>query len=437
MKLRKKGRLREIGAFVLVVLACLMFLVATPATWARRNFLDTDRFVSRAGPLVEDPAVQTALADRLTVELAKLVNPEKLFKEVLPERGQVLAIPLANAVKGFVHDQVLSFIQSDAFQTLWNVAIEQAHSTAVAVLRGDTKGVLTDNGVVRLNLVPIIDGILQAINKVSPDVLGNDITIPTITANDDPNSAINKLKSALGIELDGDFGQLVVYDRDQLNAAQEGVELFDRFVTLALVLSVVFAAGAIALSRHRRRAVIWLAVGVVLGMVLLRRATFLLEDDVAGLPPTEAGQHAAASIMSAFIDPLQTFALWAAWVAIIVMLIAAVTSNSRRAVALRARVGVLTRRVTASSVDESGARVRPVWVDDHYDLLRAAGVVAGLVALWLFDLSWLGLLLHIVAVTVYEVVLHRMAPPSADADESEEVEEVDETVTPTGAGSSA
>src|SRR3954447_23477597 len=167
---KKKGRLREIGAGVLVILACLMFLVATPAVWAHRNFLDTDRFVSRAGPLIEDPAVQSALTDRLTLELMTLVNPGKLFKEVLPERGQILAAPLASAVQGFVHDQVAKFVQSDAFQTLWNVAISHAHATAVAVLRGDTEVLATSNGVVRLNLVPVINSILQAINAASPDV---------------------------------------------------------------------------------------------------------------------------------------------------------------------------------------------------------------------------------------------------------------------------
>src|SRR3954452_6542459 len=414
MSTKKSGRLREIGAGVLIVLACLTFLVATPAVWAHCNFLDTDRFVSRAGPLIEDPAVQSALTDRLTLELMTLVNPGKLFKEVLPERGQILAAPLASAVQGFVHDQVLTFIQSDAFQTLWTFAITNAHETAVGVLRGDTGRVLTDNGVVRLNLVPMVDAILQAINTASPDLLGRDIQIPTIGATDDPNSGISKLSSALGVHLDDDFGQIVVYDRDQLNAAQEGVELFDRFVVVAVVLSIVLAAAAIALSRRRRRAVILLALGVVLGMVLLRRASFLLEDDVTGLPPTEAGRAAADSIISAFINPLQTFALWAAWIGLLVMLVAVLTGNGPRMVARRERVKVLAQRVPARPEAGTGERVRPLWVDEHYDLLRAGGVVVGLLALWLVDLSWLGLLLLIVVVAAYEVVLARMAPPGED-----------------------
>jgi hypothetical protein len=443
MASKKSGRMRELGAGILVVLACLMFLVATPAVWAHRNFLDTDRFVSRAAPLVEDPAVQTALADRLTVELMTLVNPKKLFEEVLPDRGQILAAPLANAVQGFVHDQVQTFIESDAFQTLWRVAITKAHATAVAVLRGDTTVLETANGVVKLNLVPLIDAILSAISAASPDLLGRNLEIPSVedlSNTSDPNSAINRLSDALGIKLDSNFGQLVVYDRDQLSTAQEAVELFDRFVIPALILSIVFAAGAIALSHRRRRTIILLCIGVILGMVLLRRASFLLEDDVTGLPPTEAGRAAAVPIISAFIDPLQTFALYAAWIALFVILIAAVTSSGRRAVALRERVTVLAKRVKDGTVDAAGDRVRPTWVDEHFDLLRVGGVVVGLLALWVLDLSWFGLLLLIVAVSVYEAVLHRMAPPGADddagADDSAAPDDTAEPATATGAGTS-
>ena len=38
---------REVVVGILIVVACLTFTVATPAAWAKRNFLDTNRFVSR------------------------------------------------------------------------------------------------------------------------------------------------------------------------------------------------------------------------------------------------------------------------------------------------------------------------------------------------------------------------------------------------------
>lgn len=71
--------------------------------------------------------MQDALSARLTEQVMALVDPEALFEEVLPEQGQVLAVPLANAVEGFVGDQVDVFIASDAFEHLWVGAIEVAH----------------------------------------------------------------------------------------------------------------------------------------------------------------------------------------------------------------------------------------------------------------------------------------------------------------------
>ena len=57
----RQGVIRRIAVGLLIVVACLAYTAAVPGLWARRNFLDTDRFVDRVGPLVEDPAVQSAL----------------------------------------------------------------------------------------------------------------------------------------------------------------------------------------------------------------------------------------------------------------------------------------------------------------------------------------------------------------------------------------
>ena len=80
-----RHRTRTVVSALFVALACLAFLGAMPGLWANRNLLDTDRFVSRVGPLVEEPEVQGVLATRLTEQLllgvgivsqvAKLLDP--------------------------------------------------------------------------------------------------------------------------------------------------------------------------------------------------------------------------------------------------------------------------------------------------------------------------------------------------------------------------
>src|SRR3954468_2324227 len=304
---------REVIVGVLIVVACLAFTVATPAVWAKRNFLDTNRFVSRTATIVTDPKVQTALADRLTQEISSIIDPAKLFEEVLPERGKALAVPLASAVTSFVHDRVLQFVQSDEFAQLWSESVRTAHETAVAILNGEHPPfVVTRNGVVSLDVLPMINTILAAINKASPDLFGRDIQFPVIKATDDPNSAINRLSTALDVQLPKDFGLIEVYDRNQLDAVQEGLHLFERFVAVLLIVAVLLATVALVLTRRRRRTLVWLSVGVILGMVLLRRAIYRVQDDVAALPPTAGGQDVAGVVLSSFLDPLTTFALWAA-----------------------------------------------------------------------------------------------------------------------------
>ena len=405
---------REVIVGILVVISCLAFTVATPAVWAKRNFLDTDRFVSRMAPIATDPKVQVALADRLTQEIASIIDPAKLFEEVLPDRGQALAVPLASALTSFVHDKVLQFVQSDEFAQLWRESIRTAHETAVAILNGDHPPfVVTRNGVVSFDVIPMINTILAAINKVSPDLFGREIQFPEIKSTDDPDSAINKLSTALDRPLPKDFGLIEVYDRSQLDAVQEGLHLFERFVAVLLVLAVLFAILALVLTRRRRRTLMWLSVGVILGMVLLRRASFRIQDDVAALPPTAGGKDVANVVLSSFLDPLTTFGLWAAVVALVVLVVAFVTSDSKRAVALRQIFVKMGTRAEGEEV--TGDTRSVVWAQQHLDLLRAGGIVAALAILWLTDLSWLGVLLVLLLTASYEFGVQRVAATPADA----------------------
>jgi hypothetical protein len=135
-KAHRQGRIRATAVGVLVVLTCLSLVAGVVGVWARRNFLDTDRFVERVGPLAEDPAVQDVVTARLTGQLMVVIDPRELFEEVLPERGQLLAAPLANAVEGFVRDRVATFVRSDEFRRLWVGAATVASSRPCPGLPG-------------------------------------------------------------------------------------------------------------------------------------------------------------------------------------------------------------------------------------------------------------------------------------------------------------
>lgn len=406
---RHRGWLRRTSAALLVALACLVLVAGIIGIWARRNFLDTDRFVGRAGPLIEEPAVQEALAARLTEQVMVLVDAEALFEEALPERGQILAVPLANAVEGFVGDQVETFLATEQFERLWVGAVDVAHTASVRVLRGESEAVTTTDGQVTLNLLPVVNAVLAEITAQSPEILGREVDLPDVSVDEVPEAAITRIEQAFDVDLGEDFGQVTVYDDGKLAAAQEAISLFDRLVVVLLPLGILLAAAALWISHQRRRTLLQLAAGLALGMVLIRRVGFRLQDEVALLPPRPAGQEAADLAAESFLQPLTTFGGWVLAGALVVAVVAVLTADYPWVVSLRRRAGILWTQAVTATGERAHDEATVVWIRDHRDALLAAGGVAALVILWFADLSWLGLLLVLALIGAYEIAVYRIA----------------------------
>jgi hypothetical protein len=419
------GRMRKRGlgfvAVASVVLASLLVTAAVVGVWGRRNFLDTDRFTSRAAPLASDPAVQEVVATRLTDEVMGFVDPEELFREALPERGQILAGPLANALTGFVRDRVQEFTASDTFAELWERAIRRAHSTAVDVLRDEGSDVVrTANGTVKIDLSVAIEEVLAQISSASPELFGREINIPDVSLDDVPAAAKTRLEQSFGIDLDDEeFGQITVYRSDQLAAAQDALKLFDQTV-IALVLGSVLAIGlALLASRRRRVTILQLCAGILIGMVVLRRVGLRIDGEIAGLAKTPAGATAVDHVIDAFLNPLLDFAFYLAVAMVLVAVVALATSDYPRMVTARGwtteHAGALLQSVRGKAADDSVV----AWVQQNRTAILAGAIGLGVVILWTVSLSWFGLLLVIAAVVGVVVFVQRAgtppSPPSGSA----------------------
>jgi len=408
---RRAGRPRRIVTALLVVLTSIVFTVAVVGAWAHRNVLNTDKWVETVGPIAEDPAVQQTLGNWMTTELMGAIDPEAFFESVLPERGQVLAAPLTSAVEGFVDDQVNDFLASDTFQRLWVEVNRRAHTRAVDVLEGDTGNLQIENGEVVLNLVPVLNGVLAQIGEASPEIFGRTVDLPTVTVDDIPEDAVAKVESALGRDLPDDFGQFTVFDAQQLEAAQDAVALFDRFVVAAAILAVVLIAVTLGVSPYRRRTLLQLAVGIALGVVLLRRIGLRVEDEVVDLAKPE-NREAVGVVVSAFVDSLLDATVWILAAAALVAVMALVTGPYGWARVLRRRTASLAHALAAalrSAVTRRPDEATVAWVVAHRELLQVGGIVAGIVVLLLVDLSWLGLLLLALVIGGFELAVARIA----------------------------
>ncbi|HEU0172003.1 MAG TPA: hypothetical protein VFR26_11155 [Acidimicrobiales bacterium] len=408
---RPPRRVRRVVAVVLVVVTTIVFTVAVVGVWTRRNALNTDKWVDTVGPIAEDPAVQQALGSWMTTELMTAIDPETFFESVLPEQGQALAGPLTSALRGFVNDRVDTFLASDTFQRLWVEINRRAHTRVVAVLEGDTGNLQIENGKVDLNLVPVLNTVLAEIGKASPEIFGRTVDLPTVSVDDIPEDAVSKVENALGVDLPDNFGQFTVFEAERLEAIQDAVELFDRLVVVAVVLAFLLIALTLWVSPSRRRTLLQLAVGIALGVVLIRRIGLRAEDEVVDLAKPE-NREAVGVVVGAFIDSLLDATAWILAAAALVAVVALLTGPYPWAVALRRRTASLARAL-AAAVGAATTR-RPdeatvAWVVERRELLQLGGAVVGIVVLLLVDLSWLWILLLALVIAAYELAVVRIA----------------------------
>lgn len=415
---RPAGRPRRVATTVFVVLTAVLVTVAVTGLWARRNALNTDRWVRTVGPIAAQPAVQDALGNYLTTQLMTVVDAEDILEEVLPERGQILAGPLTNALRGFVDDQVTAFLASDSFERLWLAINERAHERVVAVLEGDApRNLQIEGDDVVLNVVPVLNQILATIGEASPEILGRTVDLPTVSIDDVPQAAVERIEDALGRDLPDDFGQFTVFETQRLRQVQNAVRLFDTLVVAAVVAALALIAFTLWLSPHRRRTFLQLLVGIAVGMVLVRRLGIRLEQDVVEMVKPE-NQDAARVIVGAFVSSLLDATKWILGIVAAVAAVAVLTGPYPwvRSLRRRTRSAAGTAAAAAATLATRRPDERTVaWVADHREALQLGGIVVGILLLLAVDLSWFGVLAVLVVVAVYELGVQRIAdfaPPA-------------------------
>ncbi|MFF2007603.1 hypothetical protein ACFVWY_00825 [Streptomyces sp. NPDC058195] len=112
---------------VLVVLLAVLVPVGALSAWVDLEIDNTDRYVAAVGPLADDPDVQSTVAGLITDGAMQ----------------QIDAGPLQGAVRDFLHQAVLSFTTTDAFQDAWTTANRTAHEAVTAALNGRTGEAVT------------------------------------------------------------------------------------------------------------------------------------------------------------------------------------------------------------------------------------------------------------------------------------------------------
>jgi hypothetical protein len=412
-KEERRGRFRRVGVGTLVVLACLLATLTAPALWTYRTLLTTDVFVDRVTPIGFDPEVTPVLADRLTDQIFGLIDVEVVVAEALPERGQILAGPLTGAIRDFVNERVNEVLASDRFRTTWIAANRFAHEQIVAVLRDEGDVVSTTGGTVTLNLLPVVNEALRRIESQASGLFQRDIDLPEVTSGEVPDEVRARIETALGVELPADFGEIQVFESDGLETAQEAVRFFDRTIVFLLVAFVLALAGALWLSRNRRRTLLQLVVGTLIGIVVVRRLAMWVDDQIVDLARRPDGRRALSAISDQILGSYFSVTATVIVVGIAVIAIALITGPYSWAVSTRAKAGALWRMLLDAKPTSARQEATISWIRAHREPLQLGGALFGVLVLLIVDLSLIPFLILAAVLVLYEIALMRIGPQDA------------------------
>jgi hypothetical protein len=277
---RSRQRWRTVLASLLIVIACVLAPLSAVAVWTKNLVTNTDRYVRTVAPLASEPAIQHALADRITAGIFANVDVQGLYNQAvdaLAKRGlppnivaqlKTFTVPVADGVQSFTHTEVTKITSSPAFANAWVQANRQAHAALVKALTGTGGGAVTlQNNTVTLNLGPLIDTAKQQLTASGFNLAAK---IPETNAT------------------------FALFQADKITKVRGAFNLVNKIeIWLPLIVLALIALGVYAAKNHRR-ALIGACVGVGAGMIVLAIGLAIFRSAYLNALPPTASQDAAA-----------------------------------------------------------------------------------------------------------------------------------------------
>jgi hypothetical protein len=408
----RRQRWRSVVATLLIVIGCILAPLSVAAVWAKNLVTDTDRYVATVTPLASDPAIQNAVANKITTEIFVRLDVQGLTNEAvdaLAERGlpprvatplHALSEPLASGVQSFVRDEVEKFVASDAFKDAWVTANRTAHQALVAALTGQTgEGITIANDTVSINLGPFIQDVKQRLVDRGFDLANR---IPDI------NPSFTILQSDLITKAQGAFRLL--------NAIGNWLPVVDLIV---LALGVYVAKG-------HRRALLGAGLGLAGSMVALALGIFFVRTIYLNALPLGVLDHdAAASFYDTLVRFLRLGLRTVLVFGLVVALGAFLTGTSVTAVRTRMALsrGIASLRGGAEKAGFRTGRFG-AWVYRYKRVLQFAvlGIAALVLVFWDRPTGKVIIVLALCALVVLAIIEFLGRPPTPTPPEPVEAE---------------
>ncbi len=402
---RKSSRWRRALVVVLLVLSCLTVLVSSVSIWAHRTVFNTDQWVATVGPLAQNPDVVKSVADHVTVQLDNTIKPEQTLKNLLPPKLDRFAAPISQGFDQIVHGAVTKILHTDQFQKFWVEANRQVHARVVAVLKGQpTPHLTTSNGEIKLNLLPAVSKILTVVDSKASGLLNAKEPIPVITADTPVDQARSELSAALGRDLPANFGTPVLFHSEQLASAQHLVKVFNTLIIALVIVTVALIIGTVLIAERRRRAIIALAVGIIVSMSLAVVLTKVITNQVVSSITTPDDRGAVRATITSVLKGLNVISAILIAAGLVFAVLAFLTGPSRFAGSVRHHGAELGRSLTGRNQERA---VPPylAWMARYRLPLSLGGLAIALLILIFVVEGWVGALVTVLVLAAFEGIV--------------------------------
>ena len=275
---------RTVLVVILITVATVLAPLSVVARWAHDEVGDTDRFVETVAPLASDPAVQNAVADRITETINSYIDVKSVTDDALtalagqsfvPPRAATvlpsLSVPLTNAIENFVSTKVDQLVRSDAFRQAWIAAVRQAHDQMVAVLTGDTSGaVKVTDGRVSVNIATFVEAVKQ---KLIDGGFSFASRIPTVNAS------------------------FTIFEAKNIGTAQKWFSWLETLSRVLPILALLCLFAAVMVARERRKTLMVAGLSIAGSMVLLGLVLNLVRPIYLDAVPSDVLPADAAAVI--------------------------------------------------------------------------------------------------------------------------------------------
>ena len=144
---------------IMIILACVLAPLSVASVWTNAMISDTNRYVTTVAPVIDSPAVQSALTTQVTAAVMDNLDVQTLTAQTLqtiakqpnvPPRVAAslpaLTVPLVNGIEGFTRTQVAKVLASPQFARVWDQVNRVAHAQVVKLLEGNQGGAVDRPG---------------------------------------------------------------------------------------------------------------------------------------------------------------------------------------------------------------------------------------------------------------------------------------------------